>query len=60
MCIRDRFPDREVIGVVLHGGSQVSHLFGWLHLLPITSLWQQPLIEDSGQPAEMVLGQADS
>ncbi len=57
---RERFPDREVIGVVLHGGSQVSQLFGWLHLLPITSLWQHPSIEDSGQPAERVLGQADS
>lgn len=31
--------DRTVIGVVLHGGTNVAHLHGWLHLLPITSLW---------------------
>lgn len=37
---RRKFPDREVTGVVLHGGTQVSHLHRWLHLLPITSLWQ--------------------
>ena len=32
-------PDRAVTGVVLHGGTNVAHLHGWLHLLPITSLW---------------------
>lgn len=37
---RARFPDREVTGVVLHGGTQTSHLHGWLHLLPITTLWK--------------------
>lgn len=31
--------DRDVIGVVLHGGTNVALLHGWLHLLPISSLW---------------------
>jgi predicted AAA+ superfamily ATPase len=37
---RERFADREVTAVVLHAGSQVTHLFGWLHVLPISTLWQ--------------------
>lgn len=37
-----RFPDREVTGVVLHGGTQSASLHGWLHVLPITALWQHP------------------
>lgn len=37
---RTRFADRDVTGVVLHGGSQVAHLGKWLHVLPITALWQ--------------------
>lgn len=37
---RARFSDRDITGVVLHGGTQVAHLGGWLHVLPITSLWQ--------------------
>lgn len=39
---RRRFPDREVTGVVLHGGAQIASLHGWLHVLPITALWQHP------------------
>lgn len=37
---RGKFPDREITAVVLHGGTQVAHVGGWLHVLPITSLWQ--------------------
>lgn len=37
---RDRYRDRKVTGVLLHGGTDVAHLNGWLHVLPIASLWQ--------------------
>lgn len=37
---RDHHRDRDITGVVLHGGDQVAHLRGWLHLLPVPSLWQ--------------------
>lgn len=37
---KERFSDREVIGVCLHAGTQVARLHDWLHVLPITSLWQ--------------------
>lgn len=39
---RQRFKERDVTGVVLYSGTQSSLLHGWLHLLPITSLWQHP------------------
>ncbi len=39
---RHRFPDRKVTGVVLHGGTESAALHGWLHVLPITALWQHP------------------
>lgn len=35
-----RFPDRDVTGVVLHGGTEAASLHGWLHVLPVTALWQ--------------------
>lgn len=38
----DQAQDREVIGVVLHTGTEVAHLHGWLHVLPISSLWSHP------------------
>ena len=41
-AFRDRFPDRHVIGVLLHGGDSVATLHGWLHILPIPALWQHP------------------
>ena len=41
---RHQIKDREVIGVVLHTGTQVAHLNDWLHVLPITSLWEHPII----------------
>ena len=37
---RQRFSDREVTAVCLHTGTDVAVIEGWLHLLPITSLWQ--------------------
>lgn len=37
---RAAFGDREIIGVCLHGGTQVGRIDGWLHVLPITSLWE--------------------
>ena len=37
---RDRFADRDVTGVVLHGGTEVSHMHGWLHVLPLTAPWE--------------------
>ncbi|GAA2241092.1 ATP-binding protein [Rarobacter faecitabidus] len=37
---RDRFHDREVIGVCLYAGDRSWRLHDWLHVLPITSLWQ--------------------
>lgn len=40
-----RFSDRHVTGVVLHGGTDTALLHGWLHVLPITALWQHPDLE---------------
>lgn len=37
---RDRHPDRDITGVLLHGGEQSARLHGWLHILPIPILWQ--------------------
>lgn len=39
---RARFTDRDITGVVLHGGSDVARLHGWLHVLPISNLWRHP------------------
>ncbi|MDO5618898.1 ATP-binding protein [Kocuria sp.] len=39
---RDHVPDREVVGVVLHTGTDAAHLNDWLHVLPISSLWSHP------------------
>lgn len=36
---RDRFIDRDVTGVVLHGGANVATINNWLHILPVTTLW---------------------
>lgn len=38
--LRDRVGDRMVAGVVLHPGRRSMHLRGWLHLLPVNSLWE--------------------
>ncbi len=35
---RQRCPDRNVTGVVMHGGTESAAL----HVLPITALWQHP------------------
>lgn len=37
---KDRFPDRHVTGACLHTGTQTGLIGGWLHILPITTLWQ--------------------
>ncbi|MDO5494591.1 MAG: ATP-binding protein [bacterium] len=37
---RERFADREITSVLLHGGTQVAHIGEWLHVLPIPSLWE--------------------
>ena len=37
---RTRHMDRKITGVVLHGGTQVAHLHGWIHVMPISSLWE--------------------
>jgi uncharacterized protein len=37
---RDRFPDRNITGACLHAGTQTGIIDGWLHILPITALWQ--------------------
>lgn len=37
---RDRFSDRQITGVCLHAGTQTGLIDGWLHILPITALWQ--------------------
>jgi len=37
---RDRFPDRNITGVLLHAGDFASTLYGWLHVLPVPALWQ--------------------
>ena len=34
------FPDRDITGILLHTGTFATTLNGWLHVLPITSLWQ--------------------
>ncbi|TBT82478.1 ATP-binding protein [Propioniciclava sinopodophylli] len=37
---KDRFPDRHITGACLHAGTQTAVIGGWLHILPITALWQ--------------------
>ena len=37
---RDRFPDRNITGACLHTGTQAAVVGAWLHILPITALWQ--------------------
>ncbi len=36
----ERFADRDVTGVCLYAGTRSWRLHGWLHLLPVTALWQ--------------------
>lgn len=36
-----RYPDRNITGACLHAGTQTALIGGWLHILPITTLWQQ-------------------
>lgn len=38
--LRDRFPDRSVTGILFHTGVFSAHLHNWLHVLPITALWE--------------------
>lgn len=39
--LREILPDRTVVGVLLHAGDGAAQsLHGWLHILPITTLWQ--------------------
>lgn len=40
---RERFKDRQVTGVLLHGGTHTAAMNGWLHILPIPSLWSEPI-----------------
>ena len=40
VAFRDRYLDRDPIGVLLHAGDFTAALHGWLHVLPITALWQ--------------------
>lgn len=37
---RMEFPDRDITGVVLHGGREVLSPYPWLHVLPVTALWE--------------------
>ena len=37
---RDRFPDLNITGACLHTGTQTAVVGGWLHILPVTALWQ--------------------
>lgn len=37
---KERFGDREVIGVCLYGGSRSWRVHDWLYVLPVTALWQ--------------------
>ncbi|MFZ1410280.1 MAG: AAA family ATPase [Micropruina sp.] len=37
---KDRFPDRNVTGACLHAGTQTGLIGGWLHVVPLTTLWQ--------------------
>ncbi|HMR48539.1 MAG TPA: DUF4143 domain-containing protein [Arachnia sp.] len=37
---RERFAEREVVGVCFHAGPRAWRVRGWLNLLPVTSLWQ--------------------
>jgi len=39
-AFRDRVADRHVTGVLLHGGDSAARLHGWLHVLPIATVWQ--------------------
>jgi predicted AAA+ superfamily ATPase len=36
----ERFADRDVTGVCLYAGTRSWKLHGWLHVLPVTALWQ--------------------
>lgn len=41
--LRERLPDRQVTGVLLHAGEgEVVTRHGWLHQIPITALWEHP------------------
>ncbi len=40
LAFHERFTDRRVTGVLLHTGDTTARLHDWLHVLPITSLWQ--------------------
>ena len=37
---KERFPERNVTGVLLYSGDTAATLHGWLHVLPITSMWE--------------------
>lgn len=37
---RQRFADRRITGVCLYAGARSWTLHGWLHVLPVTALWQ--------------------
>jgi len=40
-ALRDSYPDRNVVGVLLHaGGGAVQTVHDWLHIAPVTALWQ--------------------
>jgi predicted AAA+ superfamily ATPase len=38
-AFRERFPDRQVTGVLVHAGTDAATLHGWLHILPVTAIW---------------------
>lgn len=40
---RERFKDRQITGVLLHGGTHTATMHEWLHILPIPALWSIPI-----------------
>jgi predicted AAA+ superfamily ATPase len=38
--LKERLPERQLTGVLLHTGDTTAHIHGWLHILPVTSLWR--------------------
>lgn len=40
---RERFKDRQITGVLLHGGTHTATMHEWLHILPVPALWSVPI-----------------
>jgi predicted AAA+ superfamily ATPase len=41
-AFKERFFDRDITGVLFHAGDTSATLHDWLHIMPITALWNMP------------------